>query len=899
MHQVEAHGLPVADVARQLASDPATGLTAREAAHRLARYGPNELPHARPRNLLSVFLGQFQDFMVLVLLGATGISFFLGEVGDAVTILLIVVVNAVLGALQEFRAERSLEALKEMSAPTARVRRDGEEHRIPAAEVVPGDLLLLEAGDKPAADARLLQVTELAVEESLLTGESVPVLKSADWLGDARAPIGERRNMVFAGTTVVRGRGLGLVTATASATAMGGIAQLLSEQKTEPTPLQQRLEGLGRVLVWSCLAIAAVVVVAGVLRGESLLRMFLAGVSLAVAAIPEGLPAIVTIALAVGVQRMLRRNALVRHLPAVETLGSATVVCSDKTGTLTRNEMTVRRLITADGEYRLTGDGYDLTGRVVRTAGERHGDDARPVLEALALCQNAELHLDHHRARPEGDPLEVALIVAARKADIDVSRLLRERPRLLEVPFSSEAQRMTVVVRSGAGLLQVTKGAPEAVLRMCATERVGGRAITLTPERRSEWLARTAGLGEESLRTLAVAAREVARPSEQQGLTFLGMVGLYDPPRAEVREAVRTCRRAGIRTVMVTGDHPATAEAIARELGILRAGEHVARGVDVEQLSDLDLRRLAQTTTVYARVSPQFKLRLVEALSANGEIVAMTGDGLNDAPALRAADIGVAMGVAGCDVTKEAADMVLADDNFATIVAAVEEGRGIYDNVRKFVRYLLACNVGEVLVMFGAAISGLALPLLPIQILWVNLATDGLPALALGLEPVEPDVLHRPPRPPEEGVFARRLGWRIISRGTLIGFSTLGMFVVALAAGTGLPLARTLTFATLVMSQLFHSFDCRSETRSIVEMGLTSNPYLLAAVLTSIGLLLAAIYPPWAAQTFRTVPLDLANWLAVVAVSGLGSFGIAVRRRLLRRRRARSTWEAAVWKSRS
>ncbi len=899
MHQVEAHGLPVDEVAAQLASDPVTGLTSREAGRRLDSYGPNELPHARPRGLLSVFLGQFSDFMVLVLLGATAASFFLGEVGDAVTILVIVVINAVLGAFQEFRAERSLEKLKEMAAPTARVRRDGVEGRVPAVEVVPGDLLLLEAGDKPAADARLLQAMELAVEESALTGESTPVRKSAGWLGDVRAPIGERKNMVFAGTTVVRGRAVGLVTATGSKTAMGGIAQLLSEQKNEPTPLQLRLAGLGRTLVWACLAIAGVVVVAGIMRGESVFRMFLAGVSLAVAAIPEGLPAIVTIALAIGVQRMMRRNALVRHLPAVETLGSATIVASDKTGTLTRNEMTVRRLVTADGEYQMTGDGYDLAGRIVPLAGHPRGDEVRGALEALALCQNAELRGDRQRMRAEGDPLEVALIVAATKAGVVVERLMRERPRVLEVPFSSEAQRMTVVVRRGQQLWQITKGAPEAVLRMCAAERVGGRDVTLTAERRQEWLERTASLGQESLRTLAVAVRVVSQATEQRGLTLLGMVGLYDPPRAEVRDAVRACRRAGIRPLMVTGDHPATAAAIARELGILRPGEGIASGSDVEHLSDAELRRLAQTTNVYARVSPQFKLRLVEALSRNGEIVAMTGDGLNDAPALRAADIGVAMGIAGCDVSKEAADMILADDNFATIVAAVEEGRGIYDNVRKFVRYLLACNVGEVLVMFGAAVSGLALPLLPIQILWVNLATDGLPALALGLEPVEPDVLQRPPRPPGEGIFARRLGFKVISRGALIGVSTLGMFVGALALGAGLPLARTLTFSTLVMSQLFHSFDCRSETRSIFEMGFTSNPYLLVAVLSSVGLLLAAIYPSWAAATFGTVPLDLANWLAVVAVSGLGSFSIALRRRLLRRARTRASWEAALWKSRS
>ncbi len=547
--------------------------------------------------------------------------------------------------------------------------------------------------------------------------------------------------------------------------------------------------------------------------------------------------------------------------------------------------MTVRRLLTPDGEYLLTGDGYDGAGRVLSASGAKADQvDVREALGALALCQNARVQRHQKRVAVEGDPLEAALIVAARKAGLDVDRLAQRSPRVLEVPFSSELQRMTVVVREGPWLRQITKGAPETVLARCSHERLDGRPQPLTQQRRAEWLRRTAALGQESLRAIAVAQAEVKRAEEGAGLCLLGIAGLFDPPRAEVPDAVRRCRSAGIRTLMVTGDHPDTAASIARQLGILREGEQVAHGRELEEMGDAELARRVRETSVFARVSPQFKLRLVDALRQGGEVVAMTGDGLNDAPALKAADIGVAMGVTGCDVTKEAADMVLSDDNFATIVAAIEEGRGIYDNIRKFVRYLLTCNVGEVLVMFLSALIGSPLPLLPIQILWVNLATDGLPALALGLEPVERDVLGRPPRPPREGIFARRLGWRITSRGAVIGLTTLGVFLAARALGRPMVEARTMTFATLVLSQLFHAFDCRSETRSISELGLTTNPYLLAAVASSVGLLLLAIYPPFAQAMFQTVPLHLADWLVIVAVSGMGSFAIAIRRRWLRRR---------------
>ncbi|MDA8343980.1 MAG: cation-transporting P-type ATPase [Thermaerobacter sp.] len=561
----------------------------------------------------------------------------------------------------------------------------------------------------------------------------------------------------------------------------------------------------------------------------------------------------------------------------------------------------MRRLLTPDGNYMLTGDGYDARGRLQTESGAKSdAGDARRALAALALCQNASVGRQGSRVAVQGDPLEAALIVATRKGGLDEQELMRRAPRVLEVPFSSELQRMTVVVREGQKLRQITKGAPETVLQRCSYELRGGRLQPMTKERRDYWLARTAEMGRESLRSIAVAQADVQHPAEGAGLCLLGVVGLYDPPRTEVPDAVRRCRAAGIRTLMVTGDHPDTAAAIARGLGILRSGELVAQGRELEDLPDAELRQRVKETSVFARVSPQFKLRLVDALRRNGEVVAMTGDGLNDAPALKAADIGVAMGVSGCDVTKEAADMVLSDDNFATIVAAVEEGRGIYDNIRKFVRYLLTCNVGEVLVMFLAALIGSPLPLLPIQILWVNLATDGLPALALGLEPVERDVLSRPPRPPREGIFARRLGWRITSRGTLIGLTTLGVFLAARALGRPMVEARTMTFATLVLSQLFHAFDCRSETRSLFELGFASNPYLLGAVASSVGLLLFAIYPPFAQAMFQTVPLHLADWLVIVAVSGMGSFAIALRRRWLRWRiMAGSLRGEMAWKSRS
>ncbi|MFO7173107.1 MAG: HAD-IC family P-type ATPase, partial [Bacillota bacterium] len=798
------HAQAPEEVLAALATGPG-GLSHREARRRLESVGPNLLREAPQAPWWAILLAQFQDFMVLILLVATGVSYALGERADALTIVAIVVLNALLGFVQEYRAERSLAALKELAAPTARVRREGRVQEVPAAEVVPGDVLLLEAGDRVPADARLLEAHSLLAEEAALTGESVPVAKAATWVGAPDTPLGDRRNMVYLGTVLRGGRGEAVAVATGMATEVGRIAGMIQEAEEEPTPLQRRLDQLGRWLVLACLGICALVVVAGTLRGEPATRMFLTGVSLAVAAIPEGLPAIVTVALALGVQRMIRRNAIVRRLQAVETLGCATAILSDKTGTLTRNEMMVRAVWTPGRSYRVTGDGYRPAGEFYPEGSDRPcpaAEDAALVqtLRSGVLCNNAELVPPRQGDRSgawgiQGDPTEGALLVAAAKAGEAPDRLFLSCRRLGEAPFSPERRRMAVLVAGPGGERVLhAKGAPDTILSL--TTRVldpDGRVRPLTEADRQAALAAAEAMAGAALRVLAVAYRplgpaepgQAADPSPEadgvealeRDLVLTGLVGLMDPPRPEVRQAVRAAARAGIRTVMVTGDHPATALAVARELGIAGPGERALTGAEVEAMADEELVAAAATARVFARVAPQHKLRIVRAFKARGEIVAMTGDGVNDAPAVKEADIGIAMGRGGTDVTREASQLVLADDNYATIVAAVEEGRGIYDNIRKFIRYLLACNTGEVLTMFLAAAARLPLPLLPIQILWVNLVTDGLPAMALGMDPPEPDVMSRPPRRPDEGVFSRGLGGKILGRGLLIGLGTLALFL--------------------------------------------------------------------------------------------------------------------------
>ncbi|MGI9859888.1 cation-translocating P-type ATPase [Moorella naiadis] len=892
-----------------LKSDAGQGLATAEARRRLAEKGSNQL-QARPGiPPYRLFLAQFQDLMVLVLLAATVISAFLGEVADAITIIAIVVINAILGFIQEYRAERSLETLKEMATPEARVRRDGEVLRVPAREIVPGDILLLESGDRVAADALVLRGSGLQADEAALTGESTPVPKEPGHLA-GQVSLGDRRNMVHQGTVITGGRGVVLVVATGMATEFGKIAGMLQEVEAEETPLQKRLASLGRWLVLACLAICAAVVVTGTLRGEDLYGMFLAGVSLAVAAIPEGLPAIVTVCLALGVQKMVQRNAIIRKLPAVETLGCATVICSDKTGTLTQNQMTVRQVWAGGRSFSVSGTGYKPQGEY-QEKGQRVNikGDLQMLLTIAAQCNNAQLQKaglgiggwlrggngrfaggagrhgsfwsklfgsrDEDSWSISGDPTEGALLVAAAKGGLWRERLEREEPRLAEIPFDSERKRMSVICRSGQGLRSYVKGAPDVILDLCDAILLDGRVVPLDTARRREILAQNEVMAGKALRVLALAYRDLPAGTEiqaarvEKGLVLVGLMGMLDPPRPEAAAAIQLCRQAGIKVVMITGDHQITARAVARELGLPASAGEVLNGQQLDAMDEAELARVAPGVNVYARVSPHHKLRLVRALKANGQIVAMTGDGVNDAPAVKEADIGIAMGKSGTDVTREAAAMILADDNFATIVAAIEEGRGIYDNIRKFIRYLLSCNIGEVMTMFVAAVSGLPLPLLPIQILWMNLVTDGLPAMALGVDNKEPGLMQRPPHPPGESVFARGLGRSMAILGFQIGLATLVVFILGLYLGDGdLPTARTLAFTTLVVAQLFAVFECRSEHLSPFAVGYFSNPYLVTAVTISLAMQLLVLYLPPLQAVFKTVPLNLFHWGIILLAAG-------------------------------
>ncbi|HWR08421.1 calcium-translocating P-type ATPase, SERCA-type [Sporomusa sp.] len=887
------------------------GLSSAEVKIRLDKFGFNELAEKEKVAWWKRFLAQFQDFMVLVLLGATLISALLGEYADAVTILIIVLMNAILGFVQEYRAEQSLSALKKLASPTARVVRNSMVQQIPARELVPGDILVLEAGDKLAADGRLIDVHNMEVEEAALTGESMPVRKVADRSFNEDAPLGDRKNMVYAGTSIVRGRGKAVVCASGMATEVGHIAGMIQETAEESTPLERRLDHLGRLLVWGCLAICLIVVITGVAKGESLFLMCMAGISLAVAAIPEGLPAIVTVALALGVQRMIKQRAIIRKLPAVETLGCTTVICSDKTGTLTQNAMTVRQLFTDDKKYEITGTGYDIKGNILFNQQSVNNSVDKTLHYCLTigvLCNNSTLKQNNIAITGiwrnktetgwsvEGDPTEGAIIVAAAKADIWQAELEKSQKRVGEIPFESERRRMSVVYRdtNNNNILYV-KGAPDTILELCRYYHTAAGPTSMTNDHIAKVNNSIEHMASEALRVLAVAYRRLT-PSQAQNpdesietdLVFAGLIGMIDPPREEAKSSIALCREAGIKTIMITGDHKNTAVAIAQELQIYREGQHKAlTGRELDAMSEGELDAIVNKVTVYARVSPAHKLRIVRALKRQGHIVAMTGDGVNDAPAIKEADIGIAMGISGTDVTKEASAMVLADDNFATIVAAVEEGRGIYDNIRKFIRYLLSCNIGEVLTMFLAALLGLPMPLLPVQILWVNLVTDGLPAMALGVDPNNSNIMKRPPRHPGESVFSRGLSRKIMGRGIQIGLSTLFVFSVVYYLQNDLALARTAAFATLVYCQMFHVFDCRSETATIFELKFTSNKYLLAAVTFSTVMQLSVMYIPFLSAIFSTVPLSLGNWALVLTVSGwtliLSGFKHIFKRRPARR----------------
>lgn len=856
------------------------GISSKQAEKLLLIHGPNSLAEKKKVSAVKMFFEQFTDFMVLILIAATIISAFMGEITEAVTIIAIVILNSVLGFLQEFRTEKTMNALKQLTAPTAKVIRDGTMDNIPADMIVPGDLLVLEEGDRIPADCRLVQISSMQVDESLLTGESVPVDKSKDSKSD---PTG-KNSIIYMGTIITRGRGKAIVEATGMNTEMGKIADMIQNIEADETPLQKKLSGLGKFIVFGCIIICAIVSITGILRGEQLFTMLLSGISLAVAAVPEGLPAIVTIALALGVQKMLKRNALIRKLPAVETLGCASVICSDKTGTLTQNRMTVRKIYTWSDKTRRK--------EIVEFDSSTIDDTARFALEIGGVCNNAVIINSHeekekgfnkiksifskHQVQFGGDPTEIALLEAALNAGISENTLNVSYKRIDELPFDSDRKCMSVICELKNGERYVfTKGAPDIILDKCSNINAASEIKKISSAHKSEVMAANDTMASDALRVLGVAFKKLGsgrlhKNEIERDLTFAGLIGMIDPPRKEAKDAVNKCKMAGIKTVMITGDHKITAAAIAKEIGILQEGEMVLTGAELDELGDVGLMKVADKVSVYARVSPKHKLMVVKALKKLGHVVAMTGDGVNDAPAVKEADIGVSMGKTGTDVTKEASAMILMDDNFATIVAAVEEGRVIYNNIRKFIRYMLSCNLGEVLTMFLGMLIGLPIPLLPIQILWVNLVTDGLPAIALGLDPPERDIMKRRPRGAKENIFSNGLLKLILFRGTLIGISTLAVFISILHFTGSIDDARTASFVTLVITQLIHVFECKSERKNIFEIPLFNNMPLVLSVLCSVIMILGVVYMPVFQGVFKTVPLTINDWVLILGFSSLG-----------------------------
>jgi len=905
---------PVESAAQHLEARLETGLTEQEARQRLAVYGPNELPAASRTPLWRLFLDQFRDFVVLLLIAASVVSALLGDTIEAVAIMAIVILNAIIGLVQERKADQALEALKKMAAPDAFVLRDGRRVKVPARELTPGDIVFLEAGNYVPADIRLAESYNLQINESALTGESEPVTKRADQVIEPGAPIGDRLNTAFSSTVVTYGRGKGIVTATGQRTEIGMIARMLGEIEEESTPLQKRLNQLGKTLSLIALTLCGLVFVIEVARNtdvglifsqgfdaylaaysKAITDFFILAVSLAVAAVPEGLAAVVTINLALGMREMVKRNALIRRLSAVETLGSATVICTDKTGTLTQNAMNVARIVAGGREYAVTGERYEPKGDIREigangpsSEGAGLAPDVTMLLRGALLCNDALLeasgaHDDQPTWRMVGDPTEGALVVAAARAGLwrhDLEQLL---PRIAEAPFDADRKMMTTIHRdrNTGALVAYTKGAPDIVLSRCSHWLVEGQVKPLTEADRRAWLEKNAALASEALRVLAVATRTVSEAELKQAqdagggpalakiaerdMTFVGLLGMIDPPRPEVIPAIRQAKEAGIRTIMITGDYPATARAIARQIGLLTDNEQrasrnsdVVTGAELEAMSDDALRETVKTTSVFARVAPEHKVRIVTAVRSNGHVAAMTGDGVNDAPALKRADIGVAMGITGTDVSKETADMVLTDDNYASIVRAVEQGRIIYSNIRKFVFYLLGCNVAEIFIILGATLAGLRSPLTAIQLLWLNLMTDGAPALALGLEKGDPDVMKVPPRPAKEPIINRRMALGMATQTVALMGAVLGIYAIALQIFPAQ--AETMAFAALAFAELPLAYTSRSERYSVVRVGLFSNRAMQWAVLASIAGLLAVMYIPFFNPVFDTAPLTLQQW---------------------------------------
>lgn len=830
------------------------GLSTQQIEDRLREYGLNELQGKKAASPIKIFLSQFNDLIIWILIVATLISGVMGDKADAITILIIVIMNAILGFVQEYKTEKSLEQLKKLSSPTAKVIRNGKIEVINSIYLVPGDLVILESGDRVPADSILVEGTNVMIDESLLTGESVGVHKDPD----------KADSNIYMGTIVLMGKGKAKVYGTGMNTEMGKIAHMLHSIEDEPSPLKERLNSLGKVLVFLCLSICTVVTFLGIYRGENAYDMFLSGVSLAVAAIPEGLSAIVTVALALGVSRMLKRNALVRKLPAVETLGCTSVICSDKTGTLTENKMTVVALLH-------NGKIHDL--------GDNKTFDHDMLKKIFVYCNDCNYNPDTRDLEKGlmGDPTETALVKGFFKNLHDVEEFNAKAERTFDIPFDSTRKMMTVIMRDKITKKETcyVKGAPEKLLDKCSFILVNGRVEPLTLAYRKSVEALIDDMSFRALRCIGGAYKTenlIKGDQIENGLVFVGVAGIIDPPRKEVKDAVLKCRVAGIRPIMITGDHKNTAFAIGRDLNICNESKEVITGAELDRITDRELSNTIDNYKIFARVTPKHKLRIVRAFKSRGNIVAMTGDGVNDAPAIKEADIGIAMGISGTDVTKEAASMILLDDNFSTIVIAVEEGRVIYDNIRKFIRYLLSCNLGEVLTMFLASLFYLEVPLLPIQILFVNLVTDGLPAIALGVDPADKDIMYEKPREKGENVFARGLKEKILIRGSLIGVCTVLAFLVGKYYGFDLGTCRTMALGTLITSQLIHVFECRSERYSLFEINPFTNMYLIGAVAISIIALLLIVYLPMFQVIFHTMPLNIGQWAVVVFFSGIITF---------------------------
>jgi len=924
------HSRTVQEAADKLGTDPETGLRTTDAQARLSEYGPNELAE-RPRpGFWQLLLGQFNDFIVIILIVSAVISLVLGEIVEASAIMAIVILNAILGVVQEGKAEEALAALKKMAAPEALVLRDGHRVTVPARELVPGDVVFLEAGNYIPADLRLVSGFNLKIDEASLTGESVPVDKVTDVILSEDVPLGDRVNSAFMGTTVTYGRGVGVVVASGMQTQIGLIAEMIQSYEDEPTPLQVRLDQLGRWLGWGSLAVCGIVFIETIIQDtdlsiifsqglisylvqtkEQIVELFIVAVSLAIAAVPEGLAAVVTICLAMGMGEMARRHALIRRLAAVETLGSATVICSDKTGTLTQNEMMAVRLYVANLRLDVSGEGYQPRGEFTHygdPADPRDNSEMMALLTGSLLCSDAQLDrlaledgVDSGSAqyRIVGDPTEGAMVVAAAKAGLWRDELEDRMPRVAEVPFDSDRKRMSTIHRldgserqggGGSEYIAYVKGAPDVMLPLCDTIMEEGTDVPLTEGRRQHIENVVRDSGREGLRVLAVSYRHLDGIPEQVGadeierhLSLIGLVAMIDPARPEVGPAVQEARIAGIRTMMITGDYPDTAHAIAQEIGLLRPESEVMTGAELSDTSDEQLVERIGDVDVFARVSPQHKVRIVEALKSRGHVVAMTGDGVNDAPALKRASIGVAMGITGTDVSKETADMVLTDDNYASIVSAVEQGRIIYSNIRKFVYYLISCNMAEIMVIFVATLLGSLPPLNAIQLLWLNLLTDGAPALALGLEKGDPDIMQQPPRPVREPIINRSMFVGIIVQTIAITTAVLTAYYTGQAWNPSNPaLAQTMAFVTLSASELVRAYTARSERASLFRLGVFSNKFMQYAVLASIVLLFSVVYIPFFQPVFKTVPLGIQEWTVVLPLMLVPSIAAEITKAVVR-----------------